>query len=129
MLAPRFGKIAGSRPFVFNTISQTAWTYKDSSLSKNTSKQRLKFKAGDRVPYFSGDSIYHLLTLPSHNLLCISEEQPDEDEKKKITGAYTFPVHWIEQQLDDKWRKLGVKKPLLILVRPDNYIQSISDFS
>lgn len=127
ILAPQFGLIAGSKPFLFKTVSQTAWTYKDSSLSRKFSKQRLKFKAGDRVPYFAEQSIYPLLNKASHHMICISDSVASEAQKKKIIDAYAFPIEWIDQPMDEKWKKLGVKRPLLILVRPDNYIQSISD--
>jgi hypothetical protein len=40
---------------------------------------------------------------------------------------FPFPVKWVNQRISDNWKRLGVKKELYILVRPDNYIALIAD--
>ncbi|MDQ3019996.1 MAG: FAD-dependent monooxygenase [Bacteroidota bacterium] len=115
---------------IFYTISQLWVNYSKSILSVNHSNQKLKFSAGDRVPYVlininNGESIFSLLTEPKFYLLLIgmnSNEELDEFIKK-----YENIFHKIELELTSQWKKLGVKKPIAIIVRPDEYIGLISD--
>lgn len=115
-------KRKGLRKVMFKTLSQTAWTYKNSPISKNISSQKLKFKAGDRLPYIltgsSHQSVYKLLTAPTFHLLSIGFDKPFMPENNLIT-VISLPL--------EEWRSCGVNEPLYILCRPDNYIGLIAD--
>jgi hypothetical protein len=47
--------------------------------------------------------------------------------KEKWNTLFPFSVEIVEELLSEKWRKLGVKSELFILVRPDNYIAGMYD--
>ena len=126
-LAGRILKSELIKPIVFRVISQTWYSYKGKSLSKNFSKQRLKFKAGDRLPYFPEDSIYLNFTEASFHLLHISDYQMNEKQKQQIPLIFPFQIQIVEEKLGEKWKKLGVQKELFVLVRPDNYIAFVAD--
>lgn len=108
------------RSAMFNSVSQLQWSYKNCSVSKNMSLQKLKFTAGDRLPYIlvNKESIYKHLTAPAFHLLLIGNAEvsfPSDECIKQVT-------------LDiEDWKAFGVTKPLYILVRPDNYIALVAD--
>ncbi len=117
-------KKQGIRPIMFKTLSQIKWSYKDCSVSQSRSSQKIKFQAGDRLPYIlintseGTKNIYTKLTSPAFHLLVIGDDAitVHENEWMKIV------------RMDMKeWLALGVTKPLYILVRPDNYIGLIAD--
>jgi hypothetical protein len=112
---------------IFKVISQTRLSYNDKSLAKSFSKQKISFKAGDRFPFFDSDNMYPLLSEPCFHLIHIYPSALKEEENKKLVGHFTFDVKIVEDDSIDKWKKLGVKKELFILVRPDNYISCIAD--
>jgi 2-polyprenyl-6-methoxyphenol hydroxylase-like FAD-dependent oxidoreductase len=105
---------------MFRTLSQVQWSYEDCSVSQNRSAQKLKFKAGDRLPYvlINKESVYKLLSAPAFHLLIISNST--------ITFAATEFVKPVSLGMEE-WKPFGVTKPLFILVRPDNYIGLIAD--
>ena len=105
---------------MFRTLSQVQWSYEDCSVSQNRSAQKLKFTAGDRLPYVlnNNESVYQLLRAPAFHLLIIGNAENSFD-----TTEFVKPI-----KLDiEPWKDLGVSKPLYILVRPDNYIGLITD--
>jgi 2-polyprenyl-6-methoxyphenol hydroxylase-like FAD-dependent oxidoreductase len=107
------------RPIMFRTLSQIQWSYKACSISQNRSAQKLKFKAGDRLPYvlINNETVYKLLTEPAFHLLIIG------NTKTVNAREFVKPV-----TLDiEAWKPFGVLKPVYILVRPDNYIGLIAD--
>ena len=105
---------------MFRTLSQIQWSYEDCSVSQNRSAQKLKFTAGDRLPYIliNKESIYKLLTEPAFHLLIIGDN--------KTSFTTTEFVKQVLLSIED-WKTIGVTKPLYILVRPDNYIGLIAD--
>jgi len=116
-------KLSFSRPIMFKTLSQIKWSYRDCAIAKNESAQKLKFTAGDRLPYIlinkePKESVYRLLTEPTFHLLLIGN-----------TGLSFNPNESVKPvTLDmEPWKAFGVTKPLYILVRPDNYIALIAD--
>lgn len=111
----------------FKIVSQIGHSYKNLSLSKNTGRQSLKFKAGDRLPYFEQENIYPLFTEPCFHLLHINNNPLSTGQADKLTHLFPFPVKVVEQPLSMKWQQLGVKQELFILVRPDNYMGFIFD--
>ena len=105
---------------MFRTLSQIQWSYEDCSVAQKSSAQKLKFKAGDRLPYvvINKESVYNMLRAPVFHLLVISN------------STILFPATEFVKPVFlgmEEWKTLGVKKPLYILVRPDNYIGLIAD--
>lgn len=116
---------------IFRTLSQIWYSYGDSPLSALHSEQSLTFKAGDRFPYVrinhQGEMIscYNLLTAAKFHLVCIgADSNGNKDDIPKNLLPLIQPVNL---PFGPGWLKLGVKKKLHILVRPDNYIGLISD--
>ena len=109
---------------MFKAVSQIQWSYKDCSISKNSSSQKLSFNAGDRLPYIllnNGhvkESVYKMLTAPAFHLLMIG------DVKTRINS--TELIKAIPLSIEE-WEILGAQKPFYILLRPDNYIALIAD--
>jgi 2-polyprenyl-6-methoxyphenol hydroxylase-like FAD-dependent oxidoreductase len=119
------------RPIMFRTVSQIWYSYKGKSLSLSTSKQKLLFHAGDRLPYISDVHLttpfYELFTEPSFHLLHISNVGLEKELIEKIQKTFRFPIKIIEYDLTESWQKLGVTEALFVLVRPDNYIAYLFD--
>lgn len=111
---------------IFRSLSQIWYSYEDSPLSVRHSEQSLTFKAGDRFPYVclnhNGETIscYHLLTAAKFHLVCIgADNNGDEDN---IARALVPLIRLINLPAGPGWLKLGIKKKLYILVRPDNIL-------
>ena len=51
----------------------------------------------------------------------------DTEILEKIKITFPFKIEIVEEQLTEKWKKMGVKNELFILVRPDNYMAFIFD--
>ncbi|MCI0750459.1 MAG: FAD-dependent monooxygenase [Flammeovirgaceae bacterium] len=115
------------RPIIFKVISQIWYSYHSRSLSKSVSGQRLRFKAGDRLPFFSEGNIYPNFTKASFHLLHVDFTPLSVELRAKIIMSFPFPINLVEADLNHSWKKLGVTRELFILVRPDNYIGFISD--
>lgn len=115
------------RPFIFKIISQIGYSYKGRSLSQSSSRQKLLFRAGDRLPYFSEENIYSLFTGASFHLLHIAYKPLSSEMQEKIKNTFPFTICVVENQLTNEWKKLGVKNELFILIRPDNYMEFIFD--
>lgn len=116
---------------IFRTLSQIWYSYDDSPLSVQHSKQSLTFKAGDRFPYVRIDhkgemiSCYNLLTAAKFHLVCIGAGS--NVSKDDIPRVVLPLIQLINLPPGPGWLKLGVRKKLYILVRPDNYIGLVSD--
>ncbi|MFY9311174.1 MAG: FAD-dependent monooxygenase [Bacteroidia bacterium] len=111
------------KPIVFRTVSQITYTYRGKSLSAPyRSKQKLKFRTGDRLPYVS-ENYYTQFTEPVFHLIHITNQN---DKVLENNGMLPFPIKMIKNSIND-WERFGVKSELFILVRPDNYIALISD--
>lgn len=119
------------RPIMFRRVSQIWYHYADKSLSVSTSRQKLLFQAGDRLPYISDASLvtpfYELFREASFHLLYLSDEPLKEEIKEKIKNTFPFPIKTVNYPLTESWTKLGVEKPLFVLIRPDNYIAYLFD--
>ncbi len=105
-VANYFLSLESVRNFVFPLLSQTGINYRHSSLSRHEGDEDFKVKAGDRMPYvlLDGASIYDRLRDPNFHLLAFNEAQLTPQVKEVF----------------------GTDKPFNILLRPDNYIESIS---
>ena len=114
------------KPRLFRIFSQTAYGYADSSLSLNDSQQKLTFKAGQRLPY-AEPNFYTRFSAPAFHVLHISDEKMDAETQKMMQDVFPFPIHIVEQSLNEAWQKLGVRSELFILIRPDTYIAYLAD--
>jgi len=113
-------------PRMFKVFSQTAYDYADSSLSRNDSRQKLTFKAGQRLPYIE-PKFCTQFSAPAFHVLHISNEKMKTNTAKAIHDTFPFPIQIVEQPLTEAWQKLGVRSDLFILIRPDTYIAYLSD--
>ena len=113
------------RPVLFRTVSQLWYSYSGMSLACTNTKQRLKFKSGDILP-FAYPEIYLTYTEPCFHVLHISNQPLSESRKSEIENGFHFPVKFHEDSLD-KWKTQGVSSELFIVIRPDIYIAMISD--
>ncbi len=115
-------KRPGMRTTMFKALSQTSWSYKKCSVAQNLTSQKIKFKAGDRLPYVltgqNKQSVYKLLTAPAFHLLLIGDSVAPQVDHPYIKSI-PLPI--------EDWSGEGVSNPLYILVRPDNYIGLVSD--
>ena len=118
-------------PFIFRIVSQTGYSYKGSGLSKSFTRQNLKFKVGDRLPYFERSKgeikFYEQFREPSFHLLHVGPNALDAKAHLKIDTLFPFPIKVVEDRISEKWKDLGVRRELFILVRPDNYVCCVFD--
>lgn len=118
------------KKFVFPRISQIAINYRHSPLSDHDGDGGFDVKAGDRMPYFTtdGESVYDNLREPRFHLLHFSDGQTAaagslDGKYSDIVDQYTVPIfpHVAEM--------FGTEKSFNVLLRPDNYIATISSES
>ena len=118
------------KKFLFPLISQIGINYRHSSLSQHTGDEDFKVKAGDRMPYFvvDGESIFNKLHQPKFHWLVFSD------------AAHSFQT--LQTELENHYAELvdlkfislhpqiaeafGTDKAFGVLLRPDNYMGSIS---
>lgn len=110
----------------FKILSQTWFTYHKRSLNKSFSTQKLKFKAGDRMPY-TEKSCYKNLDGSTFFLLHLTRNPLDGNPQKGPLDNFKLPVKYVNQQISSEWQKLGVKEEIFILIRPDQHILCIAD--
>ena len=115
------------RPRIFKVLSQIWYSYRGRSLTLHASKQKLKFKSGDRLPYLGKGNIYPQLTATSFHLLHVHSDPLMPALLKSVSQLFPFPIKTVECQLTTSWANLGVISELFILVRPDNYIAFMFD--
>jgi len=132
-LMPLIFKLVSGSPrlkrHLFRTISQIWYSYRTSPLSLMETRQAIKFKAGDRMPYIQVEHegqrqcIYRSLTAPKFHLITID----DEFQRVNIPDTLKSYIKVVSLPVSPDWAKLCVKNRLYILVRPDNYIGLITD--
>jgi 2-polyprenyl-6-methoxyphenol hydroxylase-like FAD-dependent oxidoreductase len=115
------------RVFAFRTISQIGYAYQNCSMSKSFSRQKLVFRAGERLPFIMQENIYPLFKEPEFHLLHIGDIAVPTAVAEKIKRVLSIDLVLVDVTLSDHWRALGVKKELFVLVRPDNYLALIFD--
>ncbi len=116
------------KKFVFPRISQIGINYRYSSLSETAGN--FSVKAGDRMPYFTIDdaSIYDRLREPKFHLLTFFDGQnkpqnPAEELRNNyfdLVGFHKLPLYPNIAEI------FGTDKNFSVLLRPDNYIGTIS---
>lgn len=128
IMVPTMARIMNNltfRRFIFQRVSQIKYNYRKSSLSVHRTKQRLKFKAGDRLPYVE-KGYYKKFQGPHFHIICFLKKTSKE-ELSSLKELFPFEVRIIEEQLSDAWKALGVNGELFILVRPDQYLLGVVD--
>jgi 2-polyprenyl-6-methoxyphenol hydroxylase-like FAD-dependent oxidoreductase len=116
---------------MFRTVSQIWYNYRRSSLSATFSRQKLKFKAGDRFPYIliplegRMQSCYHLLKEAKFHLVIIVKDQVEQDNL--IPERLKNFIKIVSIPFSSAWASLGIENSLFILVRPDNYVGLLAD--
>ena len=119
------------RMLSFKTLSQTGYSYRRFLLSHHDSKQPLKFRAGDRLPYIRESPVekgfYSRFSKPNFYVIHISHHPASPVETKAWADAVPFPLEYLHQPLTPGWQLLGVKQPLFILLRPDHYMLLVAD--
>jgi len=116
------------KKFVFPRISQISINYRNSSLSDHESDRGFDAKAGDRLPYFvvDGASVYDKLREPKFHLLEFSDGQNQQPgnglnvEFDDILDRNEIPIYPRVAEI------FGTDKSFNVLLRPDNYIATIS---
>lgn len=117
---------------IFRIFSQIWYSYKNSPLSVQQTKQKLSFGAGDRFPYVMVNtdgkiqSCSCLFTAPKFHFVVIADGH-EVFQESNIPGQLKAIIEVINLPLSDEWMAIGVKKPLYILVRPDNHIAMACD--
>jgi len=113
------------RKFVFQRVAQIKYNYRKNSLRVHKTKQSLKFKAGDRVPYVC-KAFYTKFSCPISHLICFTQGQ-NPISPSAVKKSFPFEVKVIVEPLTDDWRRFGVTKELYILARPDQHVLAITD--
>jgi hypothetical protein len=116
------------RKFVFPRIAQIGINYRNSKLSDHSDDGDLQVKSGDRFPYFTidGSSIYERLREPKFHLISFSDGL-DETLDRQLDGRFADLYDRHRLPLYPHIAELfGTQKAFDVLVRPDNYIATIS---
>lgn len=117
------------KKFVFPRISQIGINYRHSSISDHESDGGFDVKAGDRLPYFTveGESIFNHLREPKFHLLSFSDGQ-DERKGAELSGEFKDLIDVYEIPIYPRVAEVfGSDKSFRVLLRPDNYIATISN--
>ncbi|MGC2237053.1 MAG: FAD-dependent monooxygenase [Pyrinomonadaceae bacterium] len=116
------------KKFVFPRISQIGINYRSSSLSINS--ESFDVNEGDRMPYFEveGASIYERLREPKFHLLTFLDGKNAAPElTAEGQSKYADLVDFHELPLYPHVSEIfGAEKSFSVLLRPDNYIGTIS---
>ena len=120
-----FGGIGVITQMGFDVISQTWYNYRKSSITRRSKVPGLRFRSGDRLPYVE-EGFYRKFSAPSFYVLHIGEEPLEEERRSQIASNYPFPIHFIESDIS-LWKKWKVRREVLVLIRPDQYIMGITD--
>ena len=112
------------KKFVFPRISQIGINYRHASLSDHVGDGDFEVKAGDRFPYFTvdGASVFERLREPKFHLVSFSDSGGER-------SAHDFGnlVERVDIPLYPRVTEIfGTDKPFNVLVRPDNYVATIT---
>ncbi|MEO6694677.1 MAG: FAD-dependent monooxygenase [Ignavibacteria bacterium] len=115
------------RKRVFRIVSQLHVNYEKSNLSLNLSNQKLKFTAGDLIPYIkiNDRSLIELITLPKFHIMIFGNKPSEEIIKFAERNKNLLKI--ISIHINDECRKHGIEKDLTLIIRPDQYIGLIAD--
>jgi len=111
----------------FKIISQLQVNYKKSILSLNLSNQKLKFSAGDLIPFIkvNGKSLIETITLPKFYVMVFGYKPTAQFNNFIEKNRDLLEIITID--LNDYCRNYGIENNLLLIIRPDQYIGLIAD--
>jgi len=116
------------KKFVFPRVSQIGINYRHGSLSETDGN--FSVKAGDRMPYLTIEdaSIYDRLREPKFHLLTFFDGQNEpQNSAEELRNSYSNLADFHELPLYPNIAEIfGTEKSFSILLRPDNYIGTIS---
>jgi hypothetical protein len=113
------------KKFIFPRVSQIGIHYRHSSLSNHEGD--LDVKAGDRMPYFEvdGASVYDMLREPKFHWIHFSAGEARS--VSELNGEYGEFVDQHEVTISPQVADIfGSETSFSLLLRPDNYIATIS---
>ncbi len=113
---------------LFKILSQLWINYRKSSLTLNLSVQKLRFSAGDLVPFIkvNGKSIIELLTLPKFYVILFGIKA--SAELNDFINEHMDVIEIITLEINDECITSGIKNNLALIIRPDQYIGLIADY-
>jgi 2-polyprenyl-6-methoxyphenol hydroxylase-like FAD-dependent oxidoreductase len=118
------------RKNIFRTISQIGIRYINSSLTVNRTGEPIKIKSGERFPYLKTDEgklIYELMQGAAFHALVFSRKEDLFEKLNLLRSEFRF-LNIIDMgQEKNATEILGIKKDVVILVRPDHYTGLITD--
>ena len=112
--------------FAFKTLSQLFYSYNKSPITFSQTRQKLAFKAGDKVPYYKPAFLNEFID-PTFHLLHISNTVLTNTKRSEIKNNFPFDVKIVESAFNNSWKRLGVTSDLYVLVRPDHHILYLAD--
>ncbi len=106
---------------VFPVISQIGIHYRDGALSEHGGDEKLKVKAGDRMPYFlaEGKSIYDRLREPKFHFLRFGNGAAPLEIGDELVDFQVFELNSRVTEI------FGTAEPFCLLLRPDNYVAAV----
>ena len=116
------------KKFLFPRVSQIGINYRGHSLSDHNGDADFDIKAGDRFPYFTvdGSSVFDRLREPKFHLLSFADGLGEVDGDGLDT-KFNSIVDRHRIQIDSRIAEIfGTDKSFNALLRPDNYIATIS---
>lgn len=120
-------RLGAVRKFVFPRVSQIGINYRHSALSDHDGDGAFAVKAGDRMPYFlvDGTSVYDKLRSPKFHLIRFEESAADAGSDPGGDMSGFVDTHKIV--IDENVRAaFGTDRDFNVLLRPDNYIATMS---
>ncbi len=121
-------QLGAVRKFVFPRVSQIGINYRESMLSAHGGDKAFDVKAGDRMPYFTvdGESVYDMLREPRFHL--IQFDETTSTTRAEAAGDLSGFLDTHEIVIDENIRTAfgGDGGAFNVLLRPDNYIATIS---
>ena len=115
---------------IFSMMSQIRINYRQATLSKHDGDKDFQVKAGDRMPYFmvEGESIYDKLRAPKfHLLIFYNDKYSGLDLPTELETEYGDLIDFKIMPLHPHIAEIfGTDRSFQVLIRPDNYIGSIS---
>jgi hypothetical protein len=114
VVLPRAFAFEPFREFAFRTISQVTLNYRDMALSEGKAGD---VEAGDRLPWVKGSGNYDSLNEITWQAHVYGAARPELIGWCKANGVELHTFGWSEA-----YRKAGLTKDALYLLRPDTYI-------
>ncbi len=128
-LAGLISRSSAVKELLFPMISQIGLNYRHSPLSQDLNG-KFVIKAGDRLPYFlsAGANVYDKLREPKFHLMMFNDAAASALDLTQLTNYFELiDVHDIA--LSPRIVELfGTDRPFMVLLRPDNYIGTISSY-